>query len=92
MSAAAIYARYSSDLQREASIEDQIRICRERAVKEGWPIYRLSRTSATGSRRRCRDIWPMSGDHDLIAPRYCLPHRIRSQPRDAVALGSRRGE
>jgi DNA invertase Pin-like site-specific DNA recombinase len=39
MSAAAIYARYSSDLQREASIEDQIRICRERAAKEGWSIY-----------------------------------------------------
>jgi site-specific DNA recombinase len=40
MSAAAVYARYSSDLQREASIEDQIRICRERAVKEGWSIYK----------------------------------------------------
>src|SRR5262245_45142807 len=39
MSAAAIYARYSSDLQREASIEDQTRICRERAAKEGWSIY-----------------------------------------------------
>jgi site-specific DNA recombinase len=39
MSAAAIYARYSSDLQREASIEDQNRICRERAAKEGWSIY-----------------------------------------------------
>jgi len=40
MSAAAIYARYSSDLQREASIEDQIRICRERAAKEGWSVYK----------------------------------------------------
>ncbi len=27
---AVIYARYSSDNQREASIEDQVRICRER--------------------------------------------------------------
>lgn len=40
MSAAAIYARYSSDLQREASIEDQNRICRECAAKEGWSIYK----------------------------------------------------
>jgi site-specific DNA recombinase len=40
MSAAVIYARYSSDLQREASIEDQNRICRERAAKEGWSIYK----------------------------------------------------
>ncbi len=34
----AIYARYSSELQNAASIEDQIRICRERAVREGWQI------------------------------------------------------
>jgi site-specific DNA recombinase len=34
----AIYARYSSDLQREASIEDQIRKCREFAAPKGWVI------------------------------------------------------
>ncbi|WP_374292947.1 recombinase family protein [Paenirhodobacter enshiensis] len=34
----AIYARYSSDLQNAASIEDQIRLCRERASREGWQI------------------------------------------------------
>ncbi len=33
---AVIYARYSSDLQREASIEDQIRLCRKRIEHEGW--------------------------------------------------------
>jgi site-specific DNA recombinase len=33
---AVIYARYSSDLQREASIEDQIRLCRARIEQEGW--------------------------------------------------------
>jgi len=33
---AAIYARYSSDLQSDASIEDQIRLCRERIEREGW--------------------------------------------------------
>jgi site-specific DNA recombinase len=31
-----IYARYSSDLQRDASIEDQVRLCRERIDREGW--------------------------------------------------------
>ena len=35
---AAIYARYSSDLQTDASIEDQIRIVEERAKAEGWTI------------------------------------------------------
>jgi DNA invertase Pin-like site-specific DNA recombinase len=39
MSAAAVYARYSSDLQREASIEDQNRLCRERAAREGWSVH-----------------------------------------------------
>jgi site-specific DNA recombinase len=34
----AIYARYSSDLQRETSIEDQIRKCREFAAPKGWVI------------------------------------------------------
>jgi len=33
---AVIYARYSSDNQREASIEDQIRQCRARIDQEGW--------------------------------------------------------
>ena len=37
----AIYARYSSDQQREASIEDQVRICRARAEREGWPVFEV---------------------------------------------------
>ena len=35
---AAAYARYSSDRQSPASIEDQLRMCREYAQKEGWHI------------------------------------------------------
>jgi DNA invertase Pin-like site-specific DNA recombinase len=35
---AALYARYSSDNQRDASIEDQFCICRARAEREGWTI------------------------------------------------------
>ena len=34
----AIYARYSSNNQREASIEDQIRKCKEAAKSKGWII------------------------------------------------------
>ena len=33
---AAIYARYSSDNQRDASIEDQVHQCRKRIQVEGW--------------------------------------------------------
>ena len=34
----ALYARYSSENQRDASIEDQLRQCRERAEREGWTV------------------------------------------------------
>ncbi|MCG8356286.1 MAG: recombinase family protein [Kiloniellales bacterium] len=38
MLSVALYARYSSDNQRDASIEDQWRLCRERAEREGWKV------------------------------------------------------
>jgi site-specific DNA recombinase len=38
---AVIYARYSSDLQRDASIEDQVRVCRRRIDAEGWSLGRV---------------------------------------------------
>ncbi|WP_085891514.1 recombinase family protein [Roseovarius litorisediminis] len=38
MTRVAIYARFSSQMQSEASIEDQLRICRERAAREGWAV------------------------------------------------------
>lgn len=34
----ALYARYSSDLQSDSSIEDQVRLCSEKAASEGWEI------------------------------------------------------
>src|SRR5262245_44480525 len=34
----AIYARYSSDLQSPTSIEDQQRLCRAYAERQGWPV------------------------------------------------------
>ncbi len=35
---AAVYARYSSDLQSEVSINDQIRLCKERAVRDSMTV------------------------------------------------------
>jgi site-specific DNA recombinase len=35
---AAIYARYSSDNQRDSSIADQIRLCRAFAERQGWTV------------------------------------------------------
>lgn len=36
---AALYARYSTDHQRDASIADQLRVCRARAAQAGWTIF-----------------------------------------------------
>jgi site-specific DNA recombinase len=33
-----IYARYSSDLQRQASIQDQIEVCRRYIERQGWKL------------------------------------------------------
>jgi site-specific DNA recombinase len=37
---AVIYARYSSDNQREASIEDQLEVCRRYINRQGWTLVR----------------------------------------------------
>src|SRR5262249_399672 len=34
----AIYARYSSDMQRESSVDDEIRKGREYAARQGWVV------------------------------------------------------
>ena len=39
MTRVALYARYSSDNQREDSIEDQLRLCREHAAREKWTVF-----------------------------------------------------
>ncbi|HEV8035575.1 recombinase family protein, partial [Yoonia sp.] len=41
MTRVAIYARFSSQMQSEASIEDQLRICRERVARECWTVSEI---------------------------------------------------
>jgi site-specific DNA recombinase len=50
MTRVALYARYSSDKQREASVEDQLRLCEERAAKEGWTACKHIRTRPSRAR------------------------------------------
>ena len=50
---AVIYARYSSDLQRDASIEDQVRVCRRRIDAEGWSLGASIRIMARAGPRTC---------------------------------------
>ena len=51
---AVIYARYSSDLQRAASIEDQIEVCRRYAAERGWTIIRTYADAAISGASRFR--------------------------------------
>jgi site-specific DNA recombinase len=43
----ALYARYSSDQQRAASIDDQLRVCREFAARQGWTVVAHYADAAT---------------------------------------------
>ena len=53
---AALYARYSSDLQSAASIEDQFRVCRDHAERAGWTVVDTYRDAA------------ISGDSMILRP------------------------
>jgi site-specific DNA recombinase len=48
---AAIYARYSSDLQRESSIKDQARVCRERIERDGGRVVETYSDAAISGAR-----------------------------------------
>jgi site-specific DNA recombinase len=73
---AVIYARYSSELQREASIEDQVRVCRRRIEAEGWSVGRVY--SDRGA----------SGASHLRAGYQTLLQDARSQKFDVVVAES----
>lgn len=38
---AAIYARYSTDKQKETSVEDQVRLCRRHCEQKGWQVTEI---------------------------------------------------
>ena len=60
---AAIYARYSTDMQSAASIEDQIRVCRERVEQERWTYCAsYSDRAASGASRLRRNYQALLED------------------------------
>src|SRR3546814_19465760 len=54
MTRVALYARYSSDNQREASVEDQLRLCRQHAEREGWTVVESYHDRAISGARLIR--------------------------------------
>jgi DNA invertase Pin-like site-specific DNA recombinase len=51
---AVIYARYSSELQRDASIEDQVRLCKDRIRRERWKLTATYTDHAVSGASRLR--------------------------------------
>jgi DNA invertase Pin-like site-specific DNA recombinase len=83
-----IYARHSSDNQRDASIADQIRVCRQFAERQGWQVLReysdhaisgatLLRPGFQTLMREASFLYPGHAENELLYGR----RRIRS-PRD----------
>ena len=60
MTRAVIYARYSSDNQRDASIEDQRRLCKERIAREGWTLVKVYRDAAISGSSTIRPSFGVS--------------------------------
>lgn len=83
MATAAVYARYSTDEQRPTSLEDQIRLCKERADREGYRvprdlIFQDAAVSGTGKALKKRagyhallDAWEAGKFEALIVDQQC---------------------
>ena len=70
---AVIYARYSTNNQREASIEDQVRLCRARIEAEGWTLVHAYTDPAMSGASRMRPGYqrllsdaPAAAEFDIV--------------------------
>ena len=87
----AIYARFSSDRQSDRSIEDQVRLCREKAEREGWkvvdvfPDFALS--GATRDRPGLNALLARIGDFDVVLSEAL--DRISRDQEDVAAIWKR---
>ena len=67
---AVIYARFSCSKQREASIEDQIRVCREWCESNGYTVLRVYSDSAqsgrTDERAAFQEMVSNAGESDIV--------------------------
>jgi hypothetical protein len=73
---AAIYARFSTEKQSEASIEDQFRVCERSRSARGSPLSRVFPHS----------IWlEENGDHFELYSAY--PILVRAVPASVIATG-----
>ena len=70
MSTAVIYARFSCSKQREASIEDQLRVCREWCAREGHEVVAeycdRAASGRTDDRAQFQTMIARAGESDLV--------------------------
>ena len=59
---AVIYARYSTEMQSAASIDDQVRLCRERIAREGWELVQVFSDRALSGSTCLRPGYQLLGD------------------------------
>ena len=88
-----IYARYSSDHQREASIIDQIRLCKERVAAEGWELVQVLRDAAISGATTLRPGYQAllegarQGEFDIVVAEAL--DRLSRDQEDVAALFKR---
>jgi site-specific DNA recombinase len=94
VSRVAIYARYSSDLQSTASIDDQVRLCRERAEQDGHDVVEVFSDYAisASSLRNCPGMMALmevarAGAFDLVLSEAL--DRISRDQEDVAAIFKR---
>ena len=85
----AVYARYSTDLQRAASIEDQVRRCKERIKREGWRLVDngLAALVASDGHRATRPML-LDGAYELTRARVGEEQALRLFDGSALGLAA----
>lgn len=87
---AAIYARYSTDLQRDTSIDDQVRSCKARIDKDGWALVATYTDHAISGSIRMRPGYQKlledarSGEFDVVVSEAL--DRLSRDQEDVAAL------
>ena len=85
MKTAVIYARFSSSKQREASIEDQVRVCTEWCQREGYEVVQIYTDYALSGRTDDRPSFQRmisnAGESDIVL--VYMMDRFSRNPYDA---------
>jgi DNA invertase Pin-like site-specific DNA recombinase len=90
---AVVYSRYSSDLQREASIEDQVHLCRKRIEQEGWQYLQAYTDRALSAASTLRPAYQKlledarRGEFDIVVAEAL--DRLSRDQEDVAALYKR---